>query len=538
MFKHISKLLLLIILIAINIFSQDVPKSVGPAPMQIHKLAQTMTDEGQAVGDRYWIYLSSSPTFQLQRGVLESCSPMTNIGVPFTVTFPGALVNKGGVLWMNNQSSPFQLYTIDTITGVHTLVVNATGVPQANFTGMTWDGTTMYGISTTLALSQIFSINTVTGVCTPIGAATAICAGAISISGMPTTSSLFAVDIIADNLYRFNKITGNVVLVGPLGGNANFGQDAQFDWKDGALYWAAYTTGPELRKIDTTLGSGGVLCTYPAQVTGICVALPPLSPPICEQFTSVTFPPVGWTYVPGGTAYWLRNAVSGFGLGSGSAQWDCWNGPNGTRQTMATMQCAPAPSNCGIYIDLAYQPFGTAPDSLIIAASTDNGSTYVSTARLGPAQLATTQGNPSPFVPTATQWKKLYFPIPTGTNKMIFQGYSGFGDNVYIDSLCIGFIVGVGNNNNNVPKVYSLNQNYPNPFNPTTVISFGLPKAGNVKLVIYDILGREVKTLVNEFKQAGNYDINFDGSELASGIYFYTLTANEFTSTRKMLMIK
>ena len=121
---------------------------------------------------------------------------------------------------------------------------------------------------------------------------------------------------------------------------------------------------------------------------------------------------------------------------------------------------------------------------------------------------------------------------------MIFQGYSGFGDNVYIDSLCIGVPVGVVNNNNNVPKVYSLNQNYPNPFNPSTQISFGLPKSGNVKLVVFDILGREVKTLVNEFQTAGTHSITFDASSLSSGIYFYSITANDFTATKKMLLIK
>ena len=117
----------------------------------------------------------------------------------------------------------------------------------------------------------------------------------------------------------------------------------------------------------------------------LCGAAPPAA--LCEQFTSATFPPTGWTYVPGGTAYWIRNAVSGFGLGSGSAQWDCWNGPNATRQTMTTLQCAPSGPGAVIFVDVAYQPFGTAPDSIIIASSTDNGTTYVSTARLARRSL-------------------------------------------------------------------------------------------------------------------------------------------------------
>ncbi len=91
---------------------------------------------------------------------------------------------------------------------------------------------------------------------------------------------------------------------------------------------------------------------------------------------------------------------------------------------------------------------------------------------------------------------------------------------------------------NNTPKVYKLYQNYPNPFNPVTNIQFDIPKDGLVKLVIYDILGREIKTLVNEFKKAGTYLTSFNGSNLASGIYFYRIQSGNFVSTKKMLIIK
>jgi len=80
--------------------------------------------------------------------------------------------------------------------------------------------------------------------------------------------------------------------------------------------------------------------------------------------------------------------------------------------------------------------------------------------------------------------------------------------------------------------------NYPNPFNPTTVISYQLPKDGIVIVKVYDILGKEVKSLVNEYKSAGNYTVSFDASHLASGIYFYQLRAGNFISTKKMLLLK
>ncbi|MCL5027841.1 MAG: T9SS type A sorting domain-containing protein [Bacteroidetes bacterium] len=85
---------------------------------------------------------------------------------------------------------------------------------------------------------------------------------------------------------------------------------------------------------------------------------------------------------------------------------------------------------------------------------------------------------------------------------------------------------------------YLLYQNYPNPFNPSTTISYQLPHAGFVTLKVLDVLGREVKTLVNEYKGIGNYFVSFDASDLPSGIYIYQLNANGFFSTKKMLLIK
>jgi hypothetical protein len=99
-------------------------------------------------------------------------------------------------------------------------------------------------------------------------------------------------------------------------------------------------------------------------------------------------------------------------------------------------------------------------------------------------------------------------------------------------------IVGIENPNSQVPQVYALEQNYPNPFNPTTNIRFALPKAGMVELKIYDILGREVAVLLNNVTPAGNHTVEFDASQLSSGVYFYTLKAAEFTETKKMALIK
>ena len=94
-----------------------------------------------------------------------------------------------------------------------------------------------------------------------------------------------------------------------------------------------------------------------------------------------------------------------------------------------------------------------------------------------------------------------------------------------------------------IPKGFSLSQNYPNPFNPNTKIRFAIPSVGqrhafDTRLTVYDILGREVATLVNENLNPGTYEVDFDGRKYASGVYFYTLKTENFTETKKMLMVK
>ncbi|HKI79865.1 MAG TPA: alpha-amylase family glycosyl hydrolase [Ignavibacteriaceae bacterium] len=85
---------------------------------------------------------------------------------------------------------------------------------------------------------------------------------------------------------------------------------------------------------------------------------------------------------------------------------------------------------------------------------------------------------------------------------------------------------------------YKLNQNYPNPFNPSTIIKYQIPNSGNVTLKIYDVLGREVKTLIEEYKQRGAYQVSFNAANLASGIYIYAIRVNGFVSARKMILMK
>ncbi len=128
------------------------------------------------------------------------------------------------------------------------------------------------------------------------------------------------------------------------------------------------------------------------------------------------------------------------------------------------------------------------------------------------------------------------------TNKVIITGFSELViDNAvnmsYMSTTSLDFSSEL-TTANNTPVSYSLHQNYPNPFNPSTTISFDLAEGNNVKLAVYDILGRENSVLVNQYLTAGSYTINFINSNLASGIYFYRLTAGSFTDIKKMTLVK
>lgn len=265
-------------------------------------------------------------------------------------------------------------------------------------------------------------------------------------------------------------------------------------------------------------------------------------PPLCEGFNSSTFPPTGWSVTGSGSTYWSRQTPSGYNLGVGSARFNSWSAPTGAignliTSTFNTPTTTPLDS---LMFDYAYCPYYTSNEQLIIQTSTDNGSTFTTLLTMNYTDLTTTTAcNNSEFTPSlASDWKTKNLSMPIGTNKANIEAVSAFGNDIWVDSICWKRWYGVNNNNNEFPRVFSLLQNYPNPFNPATEIKYALPKASVVKMVVYDLTGREVMTLVNETKQAGNYTVKFDGSNLASGVYFYKLTAGDFSDVRKMVLIK
>ena len=89
-----------------------------------------------------------------------------------------------------------------------------------------------------------------------------------------------------------------------------------------------------------------------------------------------------------------------------------------------------------------------------------------------------------------------------------------------------------------MPQGFTLSQNYPNPFNPATTIKYSLAKEGNVKLTVYNAIGSKVATIVNEYKPAGNYSVQFNGSNFASGIYLYRLESGNYSAAKKFILMK
>jgi hypothetical protein len=123
-----------------------------------------------------------------------------------------------------------------------------------------------------------------------------------------------------------------------------------------------------------------------------------------------------------------------------------------------------------------------------------------------------------------------------GTTKFSAFSYSGFGPtNLYFNQENI--FTGI-TPISNIAENYSLSQNYPNPFNPNTNITFSIPRSGTVKLIVYDVMGKEVSVIVNSDMKTGKYCVSFDGSDLATGIYLYKITTGDFSEVKKMMLIK
>ncbi len=136
------------------------------------------------------------------------------------------------------------------------------------------------------------------------------------------------------------------------------------------------------------------------------------------------------------------------------------------------------------------------------------------------------------------EWTKVSIDISSISVLALNQTYLFVGTDFFMWRCLLSEMTPVLENHNDLPRKYILRQNYPNPFNPTTKINYSVPKASFVNIKVYDIMGRVITTLVNKEKQFGNYEVKFDGSKLPSGIYFYKMQADNFSETKKFILLK
>lgn len=273
---------------------------------------------------------------------------------------------------------------------------------------------------------------------------------------------------------------------------------------------------------------------------------------IDESFESSTFPPTGWTSLtPTGGLGWYRvtggtSPVPGFTGGTVTVP------PNGGSAVAFCNWQSGGTTSCDQWL-ITPQITNVQPsDSLTFwlrkfGAYVENFNVKISTTT--PTVAAMTVTVFSQYYPaTDSGWVYHKFNIgslvPQGSN--IYIGFREWVTDSQVDGASFSLdLVRVSRQSTNIfkyedqiPKSYELSQNYPNPFNPVTNIKFALPKNSNVKLSVYDINGREIAVILNETKQAGIYTFTFDASKLASGVYFYRLTANDFSDVKRMILVK
>ena len=258
----------------------------------------------------------------------------------------------------------------------------------------------------------------------------------------------------------------------------------------------------------------------------------PVSQPYFEGFEGTAFPPADWQRINvTGNVEW----IVGYWFHTGAKAAVCaWQTTGVGEDWLITPRWN---IQTGDSLVFWLRPFyvGHPPDSLAVRVSATDSNMTSFTTRI----LYIAEGN---GYPTTTVYQRYAASLNQFAGQGIFVAFKHMdqnGDGIFIDDVSVERVGTVGITGiNQIPSKYELFQNYPNPFNPTTNVKFSILNSGNVKLIVYDVMGREVQTLVNEKLQAGTYETTFDGSNLNSGVYFYKLMTQGFTETKRMLMIK
>ncbi len=236
---------------------------------------------------------------------------------------------------------------------------------------------------------------------------------------------------------------------------------------------------------------------------------------------------------------------------------DSYNGTYALEGMVGSYLGVPFPALVQAGIDAQGFPFTTRPGVLSgwYKFSTPDGSgdyLYITTALykggLSGAGVAAGSVQITASAPTYTQFSipltYLSSDFPDTAVIQVGIGHSGSASSFspstqfFLDFLSYSGTNGIAAERTSLPQTYLLSQNYPNPFNPSTTITFALPKAGYTKLVVYDLLGRRVATLVDGFVNAGTHTIRFEDSRLPSGVYLYQLESGSYRATRRMTLMK
>lgn len=180
-----------------------------------------------------------------------------------------------------------------------------------------------------------------------------------------------------------------------------------------------------------------------------------------------------------------------------------------------------------LFYDRRNSSSGSTATEVYLAKSTDGGTTFTNM-----------MVSETPFVPTSSVFFGDYTNITAAQNKIRPIWIRLDGTSLKLYTAIIDFTTGVNPVVSELPKSFKLEQNVPNPFNPVTKIYYSVPSASFITLKVYNMMGQEVSTLVSGYKETGNHEINFDGTGLSSGIYFYKITAPGYSETKKMMLLK
>jgi len=326
-------------------------------------------------------------------------------------------------------------------------------------------------------------------------------------------------------------------------GTYNFTFEYKLDmsvWVDTMIYTVAFIQNDLTREIINAGKSGNWLSASPILVNDGIISEKPvmahdlisvspvetksvsdsLSGDFQYELFESNFPPAGWTIKnpDAGITFQQYVGANGPSIGGNS----CVVMPFyiystiGAADTLYSRVFNGLNEKDSVKFNWAYAPYGYGgtDDRLVVKLSTDGGITFPATIfdKSG-SSLATASGTTDSFVPNSSQWRTFSYPLSLLTDVVSLPSVS-------------------------TVKSYSLSQNYPNPFNPSTSIKYSIPQDGMVNLAVYNTLGQKIAGLVNQYMYEGNYEVKFNASSYPSGIYFYRLEAGNYTSVKKMILMK